>query len=110
MQDVLGLRHYNEASTASDRLSVIDQAGSYSTDHDENGNERIFRIRQVHNVDIAGTPFKQWAVLTPTGLLPEGHLTLEDQVLLPNKGLRFAYIQDLDGDDMPARLEYLNGC
>lgn len=110
MQSVLGLKHYDEDNNSTESLTAAEKAKSYSTQI-INGVETVQRIRGVKNKGtIDEATLETWEILNSEGLLPRGQLALEDQVLLPNKGLRFAYIQDLDGDGMPARLEYLNGC
>ena len=111
MQNVLGLKHYDSAVDipASDASG---QFASYATTFNSNGVERITRIRQ-----IAEGAKGQWSLLTPTGLILDGQLsfgaggvTANDQILLPGSGISLAYIQDNDGDKIPARLEYLHGC
>lgn len=110
MQSVLGLKHYDEDTDPSVDLTPEEKAGSYATKI-EDEIEIIYRIRQVHNRGtIDAKNAERWGVLTPEGLFSAGDLTPGDQILLPNKGLRFSYDQDLDGDNLQARLEYLNGC
>jgi Bacterial TSP3 repeat len=109
MQDVLGLKHYKESS---DSANAAEQYDSYATGYDPNGVERITRIRQQAN----GAK-QNWAMLTPDGLVFQGQLSfsdgpikLKDQVLFPGMGIDFAFVQDLDEDKIPARLESLHGC
>ena len=114
MQNVLGLKHYDDASDipASDASG---QLASYATTFNVNGVERIERITRIRQLENGAS--RQWALLSPTGLILDAQLSFgagdikaDDQVLLPGSGISLAYVTDEDGDGIPARLEYLNGC
>ncbi|MBL4798885.1 MAG: hypothetical protein JKY50_15825, partial [Oleispira sp.] len=111
MQNVLGLTHYDSATD----IPASDASGrlfSYATTFNDNGVERITRIRQIENNST-----RQWSLVSPSGLILDAQLSFgagaikaDDQVLLSGRGISLAYVQDDDQDKIPARLEYLNGC
>jgi hypothetical protein len=100
----LGLAHYDEAATPTSSLTPDQLSSSYSTYVTPEGQERIFRVRQVAIEDGLR---KQWVVLTPTGIDPEAGL--DDTVLRPDSDVKLAFVQDLDGDLVPANVEALLG-
>lgn len=116
MENILDLKHYDEDTVASGSLTPTEQATSYSTAF-VGGIERVVRIRQTRNNEPS-TPFKRWGTLTPDGLLIGGELSLsdadiaapDDDRLLPSRGVTLAYVQDIDGDNIPARLEVMHSC
>jgi hypothetical protein len=76
--------------------------GSYSTFVDELGRERIFRIRGVANDLIIQ---KYWEILTPLGIDQQSELN--ELVLKTNSPISLNFVQDLDGDLLPADVEFL---
>ncbi len=77
---------------------------SYSTYLDAEGREKIFRIRGVaNNFDIE----KHWAIMTPDGI--DNETDLRDLILKTDASVSLNFVQDLDGDLLPADVEYLLG-
>jgi len=109
MQNVLDLERYDAAVDTTDEIVKF---GSYATEFDSNGVERIVRVKQYSNDST-----HVWSLLTPSGLILGGQLSLgnggieqDDQVIFPGSSLNLAYVQDNDSDHIPARLEYMHGC
>ncbi|MDX2037148.1 MAG: hypothetical protein SFX72_10885 [Isosphaeraceae bacterium] len=75
---------------------------SYSTYVDAEGREKIFRIRQVAN-DFGIK--KYWEILTPRGI--DQQTLLSELILKTNAPTSLNFVQDLDGDLVPADTEYL---
>ncbi len=65
--------------------------------------ERLYRIRERSLADFAD---RTWEVLTPTGIDPAVGL---DDILLAGSSFTLAYVEDKDGDLMPASLESFYG-
>lgn len=105
LEGIVGLTYYREEETPSNSLSDMDLQNSFST-RTMNGVEQIWRIRGVSK-DLT-SPLKQWVILTPTGIAAPTPLT--DLILLPEKGVTFAFVQDLDNDGVTAYWEYYYGC
>jgi hypothetical protein len=82
-------------------LTLEELQSSYSTILDESGIERLFRIRDVEN-----QVSKNWVVLRPTGEI-DSTVGFNDKILRSGADVRLAFVQDLDGDNLPASLEYL---
>lgn len=99
----IGLRHYYEANNPTSSLSETDLRNSYSTVFDDAGVERIYRIRST--AYEPGKP-KMWEVITSTGI--DRTLGLDDLILTPERDIKLAFVQDLDGDRLPANFEFLN--
>jgi hypothetical protein len=75
---------------------------SYSTYVDDQGREKIFRIRGVSNdFNIQ----KYWEILTPTGV--DRITLLGDLILKADSPASLNFVQDLDGDGLTADVEYL---
>jgi hypothetical protein len=99
----IGLSHYFEFERPTASLTETELRNSYSTFFDDAGVERIYRIR--------GTAYepgklKLWEVITPTGI--DHTLGLDDVILTPESDIKLAFVQDIDGDRLPANLEFLN--
>lgn len=114
LQFVLGLTHYDEDVVPSGSLSQAELQNSYST-RVVDGIEVLWRIREVSK-DLTN-PLKDWVVLTPTGIRgydsatgQDNRLPFNTQVLHTAEGITLAFVQDLDGDGVPARWEYILGC
>jgi hypothetical protein len=99
----IGLTHYDEATTPSDSLSEVQLKNSYSTTM-VGDRERIFRIRTT---GVSPGSNKNWEVITRTGI--DRTVGLDDVIMTTDSGARLAFVQDLDGDGLPANLEFLNG-
>lgn len=99
------LKEYNESVTPSSSLTEQQLRNSYSIVKDPlSGYERIFRIRTVaRETGLA----KAWEIMTPTGLVRPK--TLDDIILTPRSDVKLVFVQDLDGDRLPANLEFLYG-
>ncbi|AWM35933.1 hypothetical protein GobsT_63320 [Gemmata obscuriglobus] len=100
----IGLARYDEAATPTGSLTEVERDNSYSTIIDEDGRERIFRVRGT--AEEAGLQ-KYWQIITPTGI--DRTVGLDDFVLRTDSDARLAFVQDLDGDRLPASLEYIFG-
>lgn len=98
------LKEYDESVTPSSSLSEEQLRNSYSVIKNAAGAERIFRIRTVGVQP--GSP-KAWELLTPQGILRPK--TLDEVVLTPRSDVKLVFVQDLDGDGLPANLEFLYG-
>jgi len=99
------LKEYDESVTPSSSLSEEQLRNSYSIVKDAaTGYERIFRIRTVARE--AGLA-KSWELLTPQGIVRPK--TLDDIILSPRSDVKLVFVQDLDGDRLPANLEFLYG-
>ena len=75
---------------------------SYSTYEDDQGREKVFRIRGVSN-DFGIKKF--WEILTPLGI--DQQTELGDLVLKSSAPASLNFVQDLDGDGLTADVEYL---
>ncbi len=106
LETVLGLTHYDEATTPATSLDAVQLQNSYST-RVINGVRVLWRVRSVSRE--LGNPLKTWVVLTPEGLVAADQ-DLRDRVLRAGQGVTLAFIQDLDDDGVPARMEYTLGC
>ncbi|WP_417568155.1 hypothetical protein [Marinobacter sp.] len=112
MQDVLGLTRYDAAN---DTYGSDESLNSYATEVDSvTGIERITRVRQTTAYPAL---YKQWSLITPSGLIldaqlsmSEGDLKARDQTLYSGQSITLAYVTDEDTDLIPARVEYLFGC
>jgi hypothetical protein len=106
LERVLGLIHYDEDSVASSSLSASQREGSYSTRR-AGGVERLWRVRDVA---MSTGGISTWAVLTPDGIVDRSELDVRRRILRTEEGLTLAFIQDQDGDGLPAAYEALLGC
>ncbi len=106
LKDVLGLTHYDEDTTSTASLDAVELQNSYAT-RVINGVRVLWRVRGVSRE--LGNPLKTWVVLTPDGLVAADQ-DLRDRVLRAGQGVTLAFIQDLDDDGVPARMEYTLGC
>lgn len=100
----LRLTHYDETTTPSATLSPEQLRNSYSTVQTAQGIERIFRIRDVARQEGVR---KAWEILTPEGIIRPA--SLDDVVLTAKSDIKLAFFQDVDGDHLPANLEFLYG-
>ncbi len=102
--EAIGLKHYNESENPTSSLSREEIRSSYSTFIDNDGLEQIARIRDV-GAEVGVR--KAWVVLTPTGIDPTKGL--DNTILTTASDIKIAYVQDLDGDLVPANVEALFG-
>jgi hypothetical protein len=104
----LGLTHYDEQATPTDSLTAEQVQNSYSTIIDDGGVERIYRVRGTAPADDLGasrSARKRWEVITPTGI--DHTLGLDNLILTTASDIKLAFVQDLDGDRLPASVEFL---
>ena len=109
LEGIMRLKAYDEDQTPSGSLSGQEQQNSYSTKKVSIGGkqvEMLWRLRQVGSQDVAGRKF--WAVLNNTGI--DISQDFNPRIIKTEAGITLAFVQDLDGDRIPARLEYLKGC
>jgi hypothetical protein len=102
----VGLTRYTRSQDAS--LTPTQKRNSYSTYVDDKGIERIWRIRDVARSE---KPESIWLVIGNDGVKSE--LDLNEYVLMGGDGardIRLAFLEDKDGDGLPATVERLNGC
>jgi hypothetical protein len=103
--EAYGLTELDESERPSDSLTDAEADSSYSVLRGADGFERIFRIRRT----LARTgESKMWAIITETGI--DGDKPLDDYVLRTGSSLSLAFLQDLDGDGLPASVEAMNNC
>src|SRR5690606_35358295 len=107
LENVLGLRPYDEATTATSSLSAEEIQNSYST-IEVGGRKLLTRVRGVSR-DLTD-PRRKWVVLDETGLIGDDAQDLSSIVLFAGKGITLAFVQDLDEDGLPAYLEEMLGC
>jgi hypothetical protein len=108
--EAIGLKHYDEAATPTNTLPEALQRNSYSTIFDEAGRERVYRIRTTTEIESDPRhegPEKFWAVVTPQGINPD--LGLDLILMTSTSDAKFMLVQDLDGDLLPASMEYVYG-
>ncbi len=103
--DAIGLAYYDEVEDPTESLSEAAVQGSYSTVIDDAGVERLYRIRD--RAIEEGVP-RSWEVMTPTGI--DQTTSMGDFILRPDSDVKLVFAQDLDGDRMPANVEFLNHC
>lgn len=106
LKSVLGLEHFDEIEDPTDSLTLEQIQNSYST-VTVDGRQVLMRVREVSR-DLTDQ-FRRWVLLTETGLVADEQ-DLSSVVLHAGEGVTLAFIQDLDGDGVPARIEYLLGC
>jgi len=106
LQNIVGLRHYDEDTNPTSGLSAGDIATSFST-RVINGVRVLWRIRDVSKE--LGNPLRQWEILTPDGIADRNQDFL-GMVLQPQEGMTLAHVQDLDDDRIPANWEFIHGC
>jgi hypothetical protein len=100
----LGLTEYDESVDPTASLTFSEREQSYSVER-SGESERIFRVRQTAlRPDLA----QKWYVITPTGI--DENLTLDDVIVNAGETHTVAFLQDVDGDGMPATWEFLNRC
>ena len=100
-----GLKHYDEATTPTGNLNQTQILGSYSTYFDVASNrEKIYRIRGVGNDALNQ---KYWEILTADGI--DQVTDLNDLILKAGSGISLNFVQDLDGDGLPADVEFFLG-
>ncbi len=98
----IGLSHFDEDTTPTDSLTDDQLLNSYSTYRDNAGVERFFRVRTVaREFGIR----KSWEVITPTGI--DQTIGPDDVILRTDSNVYLAFVQDLDGDRLPANLEFI---
>lgn len=100
----IGLAHYDETVNPTDTLTPDQLRASYSTVIDDAGVERIFRIRETAAQEGIR---KAWEIITPTGI--DQTIGLDDFIITTAEDVKLAFVQDLDGDRLPATLEFLLG-
>jgi hypothetical protein len=112
LEGALGLKHFllettNGVLKLSDEPAPgsVEERTSYSTWRDAKGAERIWRLRGATSREGER---RVWEILTPRGILRTG--SLDDLLLETGSDLKLAFVEDVDGDGLPAGLEYLNGC
>lgn len=101
-----GLKWYDEDANPSSSLSAADRQNSYSTKKSADGSfEGIIRIR---NRQIRLTAPESWEIVSRTGI--DRTLNLDQRILYPGDQVSLQFLADLDGDQMPALTEAVNGC
>jgi len=103
--DAIGLRHYEEDTTATSSLNEQEVYNSYSTVIDDAGVERIFRVRKAA-VEV-GIP-KAWEILTATGI--DQTIGPDDFILKTEDDIKLSFVQDVDQDRLVASLEFVHNC
>lgn len=102
-----GLTRYRKSQDATLPPSELEK--SYSTYVDARGIERIWRIRNVARSNLSQSI---WVVVDNDGVTSE--LDVDDYVLAGGQNgardIRLAFLEDKDGDGLPATVEHLNGC
>ncbi|WP_169977807.1 hypothetical protein [Tautonia rosea] len=68
--------------------------------------ERIYRFRERAVVQFTDFPDTTWEVITPQGIDPDKGL---DDILYAGQSFTLAFVQDSDGDFLPANLEAFFG-
>lgn len=112
LEQILGLTHYDEIATPTAGLTSEQRRTSYSTFVRE-GVETVYRVREVAPgftaaQILAGSVSRSfWAVLFDTGI--DDAVEVRKHVLQPERGLTLAFVQDVDGDGVPARVELYYG-
>jgi hypothetical protein len=105
--EAAGLTRYGRSQDAT--LTPTQKRNSYSTYVDANGFERIWRIRDVARSNLSESI---WLVVDNDGVTSE--LNLDEYVLRGGadgaRDIRLAFLEDKDGDGLPAPVEHLNGC
>ncbi|WP_146531615.1 dockerin type I domain-containing protein [Novipirellula artificiosorum] len=97
----VGLTQYDESATPTNSLSDEQILESYSTFVDNDGREKIFRIRGVSNDAINQ---KYWEILTPLGI--DQVSDLSDLILKTDSPVSLNFVQDLDKDGLSADVEF----
>ena len=114
----IGLTEYDELATPYSTLTNDEIENSYSTYFDDNGNERIFRIRGTASrilIDNPATPedetetlatevARAWEIITPTGI-DQTIASLDERILNTGDDIKLAFVQDIDQDRLPDVLE-----
>ncbi|MGH7806387.1 MAG: hypothetical protein ACREQJ_18710, partial [Candidatus Binatia bacterium] len=100
----LGLTEYDETETPTTSLTLAELEESYSVER-AGGFERIFRIRTTA---LEPTIAQKWFVITPTGI--DENLTLDNVIVRAGEIHTLAFLQDVDRDNLPSTLEFLNRC
>ncbi len=108
----VGLTAYDERETPTLSLTPEQRQASYSTFRDENGFERVFRVRSVRPADaleeaLAPGARRAWEILTPTGI--DRTKDLDSQILRAGENVQLAFLIDEDDDRVPANVEFLLG-
>jgi hypothetical protein len=112
LERILGLTHYDEATNPTASLTEEQRRSSYSTMM-RGGVESVYRVREVAPQFtaaqiLAGSVSQSfWAVLFENGI--DDSVVVRQHVLQPERGLTLAFVQDLDGDGVPARVELYYG-
>lgn len=104
-EQVLGLTRYDEDATPASTLDALELERSYAT-REVGGVTVLWRIGGVA-MDRTN-PRRKWEVLTPAGI--DRTIGFDERILRTEDGVTLAYVQDLDDDRIPARIEYLLGC
>jgi len=113
LEDIIGLAYYREEDTPTETLSPEQIANSYSTFDNANGVPVIWRIRDVRPtaslaaIKAGGDSSQTWVALLPTGI--DYNVDVRSFNLQPERGLTLAFVQDLDKDGVPARVELYYG-
>ncbi len=101
-----GLTEYKETEDPTNSLTQAQIDNSYSVIDVPELGERVFRVRRQQN-GVAGER-KGWQIITPTGIDPT--LGLDDIVMTAGQSVSFAFVQDLDKDNLIGTVERINGC
>jgi hypothetical protein len=115
LEEIIGLTHYHEATDATATLTPGQIRNSYST-FTIDGVVALYRIRDVRPTMTAAAiaaapkasrPKTLWVALLEDGI--DGTIVIRDYVLQPERGVTLAFVQDVDGDGVPARVELYYG-
>lgn len=96
----IGLVRYDETTTPTANLTDEQVRNSSSTIRVGNL-ERIHRIREIANDPIGG---RFWEIIGPQGIVQDADL--DRMILTSDAPISLNFVQDLDGDGLPADVEY----
>lgn len=109
LEDIVGLTGYDEEDDPTSSLSAIEIIQSFSVRTVPTPSGPVTVLWRIGDV-ASGEPAdrRAWEILTPTGI--DRGVDFDDRVLRTEDGVTLAYVQDVDGDRVTARWEYLLGC
>lgn len=109
LENILGLTHYDEDTTASQSLSKQERETSYSTkiiDIQGKQVETLWRVRNVARDNVQGA-LKEWLVIGKNGV--DKTINAREIILKAGSEATLSFAQDLDEDGVVARIEAQRG-